>query len=540
MAAFCKDTLLKIIDESECHEDIAPLISLLPFNQVKSTLYNYVKHQLTENDKIRREYYNRVNIEELIPEDLLTSILSYLSFKETSKTSRISQTLHTISESLLSRHQIALTINDQSDYFNTKKAKQDTIEFVDDAKLPTFEIEFIKFEKFLSNQTIKDFMHRYWTRITHLNINNTSTDLNMLLNKFGLKLTKNVKSLLYNYPITHSDNIINDDDKDEDSSEDDGLIIHNFGFIQSGRNLEFVSINFQGDKTWNVLIRNCPNLHGLYLQITELQDIDTKTIKLEPAPNVWSLTIDSEESYDMLVTGFNVKWLNMLMEACRNLYHLSVDLNIEITETDYFRLPTKNLLSLSFGTEVLFHSNCKFIQDCKNLRFLDLPFDVQLEDVNNSADGLYKILAKVVNGNQMDNEVFIAITDTSEGFEESVNDLLLGMDDDDDDEDEGLDEIFGRLKELLVQRYECTNDALRRCFMLVEHELGEDEMKFAKRMGRVTFGLSEGRIKEIKQEDLLGFVAERVLGDGNEFRVFIKQLCDSPVVDDLTEDDMYL
>ena len=525
-----KKVLLELIEQSECHDDLSPFMSLLPFEQIKSILHNHIKNELNHNDEIRKEYYNRVNIEEIIPEDLLISIIKYLSFKEMSRSSIVSKTIYQSYKIALNQQPLSFTIDCFDEYFGHRSINtKDEICFKEGGKIPMFDIRFVNFNKFLQNNTIKEFVQRYWKRITHLNISNSSTDFKRLLKSYDLQLTPNLKSFMYLFPKNTEKQDVDKNNEEEQSD----FIPYDFGFITYGKNLEFVLIALQNEEIWNILITNCPNLHCVifYISMDEFLP-DEEPEKLCEAPNLWSLTVQTVESG----TGFSSELLGVMLSATPNLYHLCIDIDVQIIGTNII-LPTKNLMSITIGTDVLVDQCPNIIDDCKKLKYLSFPWYVMNEEQDDSTFILYKILSAYINNQGHNGDIYLGVTQNSEQFEDSVVELI---EDQETDGEEAMEAVFEEFRKVLVERYECNQCIMNRLKVLIDDELNEEETVYAKKLGINTMGLDEDDVIRIRPENILKFVTEKVLDKDNEFAMFVKQLFVGPVIDDLFEENIVL
>ena len=120
-------------------------------------MLDFVINKLNHHDEIRKEYYNRVNIEQLIPEDLLSSIISNLPFKDMSRASIVSSTLYNAYKTALNHENLSLTIDSFDEYYwdqNNRSLKHNLSDNIcfseswdnsESIKPPTFEIKYVRF-----------------------------------------------------------------------------------------------------------------------------------------------------------------------------------------------------------------------------------------------------------------------------------------------------------------------------------------------------------------------------------------------------------
>ena len=73
-----KQSLLEGLETATCYQDLLPLISILPFEAIQSSLDNYLQNDIKDEVIIKREYLNRMSIDKIIPRDAISNTLSYL------------------------------------------------------------------------------------------------------------------------------------------------------------------------------------------------------------------------------------------------------------------------------------------------------------------------------------------------------------------------------------------------------------------------------------------------------------------------------
>ena len=83
-----------------------------------------------------------------------------------SRASIISKTMYQSYKIALNHQPLAFTIDCFDEYFGHRAPhNKDEICYKEGGKIPIFDIRFVNFKKFLQNDTIKQFMQRYWKRI---------------------------------------------------------------------------------------------------------------------------------------------------------------------------------------------------------------------------------------------------------------------------------------------------------------------------------------------------------------------------------------
>ncbi len=88
-----KESLTNFVAKSQTLEDIIPFLSLLPLQNIKSAVTERI-NELENKDVIRKLYYNNVNIENFLAQDLLSHVISYLPMNQICTMSRTSTTIH--------------------------------------------------------------------------------------------------------------------------------------------------------------------------------------------------------------------------------------------------------------------------------------------------------------------------------------------------------------------------------------------------------------------------------------------------------------
>ena len=255
-------------------------------------------------------------------------------------------------------------------------------------------------------------------------------------------------------------------------------------------------------------------------------------VYMHKAPNLWSLTIEAVEAY----TTFGRNYLHSMLIASPNLYHLCIDIDVYISDKTII-LPTNNLLSLTFGAEVMFDDCADIISKCHNLRYLAFPWIIQDQEQDDYNFDLYKILRSYIDNMSMDKKYFIGITQDSDGFEDSVAELL---DDNNENEETNIIAVFEEFKKILIDRYHCDDNKFINFEILLDDQLTDDTKDYAQRLTQHTFGLTQSKCINVRPENISNWVVNRVLNKKNEFAIFMNDISNTSVIDDLSEENIVL
>eukprot|EP01084_Bolivina_argentea_P055948 102458_1 len=336
-----KQKLLETIRLTTTVHALSPFISLLSLEKLKRTLTNHIENNM-DNNAIRKEYYKRMNIETIMPLNLLCHILSFQSFEYLCKNaSNVSKTIQKACNHILNqRTNLTLFIDD-----GIIRAPSTLTFRIDVSCNEIFEISYNDLIQY--NHSLQQFAVKHWHRFENIFIMNG--DLNDIIHTLNTSL-KNVKTLLYlsYYPPLQK--------------------------ITNGTNLQFICIHFHTNiNIWNILIENCPILHGIVFvkQVDEEIDsnvsINVSEKHLLTANNLWLLKISNDVQYELA---------ELMVHAAPNLCHLSIDSYFTADRNHYSGRTlqlSQSLISLSIGTQIILHDISFDFNGCAKLIYLEIP-----------------------------------------------------------------------------------------------------------------------------------------------------------------------
>eukprot|EP01084_Bolivina_argentea_P261870 442703_1 len=371
-----KSTLLNTIDSARCYSDLSALITMLPFDIFKSTLRNHVKNDMNNDEIVRKEYYNRLSIETILPMDILVHVLSFQTFQclyEYSSKTFISITMQKASKIALNKDRpLTLCISSDIESFSL------------DRKYPN-DVFLINFDDLLYHAPLRQMTKQYWHNFVTIIMD--YGDLDYMVDKLQISL-QNIKCINYQWPS----------EMDKTSMELSNQLSYTYSSYQcdfttnTTTNLQFVHIDFGDIDIWNILIRNCPNLHGLILNADSNVRFDyrDKDCELNIANNLWLLKFPSDK--------IDYRYVEIMIAAAPNLYHLSINaymwggLHNAITTQPFLTLPTRNLISLTIDENVIEYFDLLHIdlKHCLQLIYLEIPIYTDCEQ------RVYKSLMNIV------------------------------------------------------------------------------------------------------------------------------------------------
>eukprot|EP01084_Bolivina_argentea_P143530 251995_1 len=364
-----KESLTDFVAKSQTFEDILPFISLLPLENIKSAVSKCI-NELQNESAIRRVYYKNVNIEHFMALDLLSYIISYLPMNQICAMSRTSKTINKASNIASKQEDLCLSIFKNPRVNDTDSdASTNHINFYHfKDKEITYSKGFFRLVKMdiYFSKPAQNILKRFWNQFECIS---AKTNIFKIMNLLNLKFSPNLLSFSSYYPMQSVD------------------------WFAPGLNLESVCIILPNTSVWNILIRNCPNLHRIYFNFAVEFEASDKPQNLLIAENLWSLVLTYQDRMDYMMRKLDLSqdlsqmsipshFVHGMIQSSPNLYHLSVDAVLDSNQK--FIFPTKNLISLSIGeqtrTSTLANIVSHNLNECFKLIYLDIPMYINQPD----------------------------------------------------------------------------------------------------------------------------------------------------------------
>ena len=341
-----KCEIIDSITNAENIEDLFSFISIIPIKSLKEQLINGIK----SIDDVNNIYFTCICINNWLPVDLLEYILSFLTFDNICKLSRVCNTFNVSCFNANVYYKTCESLLLQQDMGKT------SISYDFKYKRLSIEIKSLNWDDALQRLCTK-----YWKQFRYLNIESPHHSINDIQEILSISDNDN------KFEILHLKSRL-----------------RQFDFLVNVKQLQFINIPCMNVRIWNTLITNCKNLHGIMLICRSVINHHHKNRnnndKFVNAPNLWFLSINSNHAYP-------VSSVISMLNSSPNLQHLSLNLslNFQQEKENVFMAFPKTLVSLHLGEDIfsMSHETEKKINyglnECENLCYIKLSIDFHID-----------------------------------------------------------------------------------------------------------------------------------------------------------------